>query len=257
MEWVGNIDCEHVPLTLPIALLLLLFRLRNATADHMRLQPAGAILLLLSSCCFAGDWLIEEPLLLSIGIWSGGLSLLLYLYRKPSRDGLLFPFLLLAFSFPPPRFILQFFVHGILQRWNAFAASNVLNLFGYSAIASGTVVDIEGSLLNIVEACSGFRFLLAMLFFSLVAGERSTPESLPGRIALVALAVPLAFLANLARLTAGGVLLKTAGPQAADQFLHGWSILLGYAGAMVVFVLAARTIAEFFRTPENAREITA
>jgi len=75
-----------------------------------------------------------------------------------------FPILLLLFTFPiPPTLYAQ--ITGPLQSLATNLSQTCLELLGYSALREGNLLELPHYRLSIVEACSGIRSLVTLLFF--------------------------------------------------------------------------------------------
>lgn len=96
-----------------------------------------------------------------------------------------------------------------LQDIAAAGAHVLLNLIGFDADRSGNVLTVWSNgvahPLNVAEACSGMRMLVAFLALGVAMAYAGLPR-LWQRIALVALGVPIAVLVNVLRVVTLGLL---------------------------------------------------
>jgi exosortase len=102
-------------------------------------------------------------------------------------------------------------------------AAGILTVAGIGVIREGNILDVGGHKVAVVEACNGIRYLLSLGFMAVVFAYLS--DSKPWmRLVLLAAAVPVAILANAARVAAAGWLpsLETGLPHA----VCGWFIFL-------------------------------
>jgi exosortase len=108
-----------------------------------------------------------------------------------------FPVLFFLTAVPwPPRFEQP--LTGGLMSSVASATTEVLHWLGIEAQSSGGAIALRSGLVGITEACSGIRSLQAGMMFGLAMGEWFLLR--PGRrIFLLAVAIGLALLTNLAR----------------------------------------------------------
>lgn len=144
---------------------------------------------------------------------------------------LLFPLLLLLLMIPIPELIYQQITFP-LQLLASELAERVLSFLGYPVLREGNVLELASQKLQVVEACSGIRSLLALTFLSLVYGHFFT-KTLWIRGALLLATVPVAIAANAGRVTFTGIL-SEIDPEYATGFFHtasGWVLFL------VAFVL--------------------
>jgi exosortase len=102
-----------------------------------------------------------------------------------------------------------------------------LQTFGLPALAEGNVIVLEDYRLGVIDACSGLGML--MTFFALsTAVALVVPRPLMDRLVIVASAVPIAVIANVARITATGVVYQALGEDAAQTLFHdlaGWLMM--------------------------------
>ncbi len=116
-----------------------------------------------------------------------------------------------------------------LQRVATVASTWSLEVLGFRATSEGNIIWInDDTRIGVVEACGGLSMLLA--FFALaVAFALVLRRPLLDKLLLVASAIPIALLANVARITLTGVLHEMTGSEAAHVFFHdlaGWFMML-------------------------------
>lgn len=125
-----------------------------------------------------------------------------------------FPIFLLIFSIPlPDRYFSEMTMP--LRQVATVLSTGTLNLLpGVSAVAQATVIDYTRQLasgglvsgrLNVEEACSGMRLLMAFLAMGAIMAYLMREKPLWHRIALLALCVPIAIFCNYIRVTITGV----------------------------------------------------
>jgi exosortase len=143
--------------------------------------------------------------------------------------------LFLAFVIPLP-YRFQFLLGGALQAAATAASTYALQTFGVPALAEGNVILLTDTRLGVVEACNGLSMLVT--FFALATGvaivaRRSWPE----RIAIVLSAVPIAVIANVARITVTGLLFEANRGDLARAVFHdlaGWLMMPLALGMLLV-----------------------
>lgn len=151
-----------------------------------------------------------------------------------------FPIAFLLFMIPLPAIILNllaFPLQLMAAKWATFA----LQLLDLPVYREGNIIFLPRLSLEIVEACSGLRSLMALVALSVIWAYLSQPTVFK-RVILVLLAIPIALVANAFRIWTTGMLAHWVGPQAADGFYHafaGWLvfvvawILLSFAGVVL------------------------
>lgn len=115
-----------------------------------------------------------------------------------------------------------------LQRVATLASTNALQTLGFFAEAEGNVILLSDSELGVVEACSGLRMFVtfcAMTTAVAVLMKRSWIQ----KVIVVASALPLAMICNIARITLTGVVRETLGERMAQLVFHdlaGWLMIV-------------------------------
>jgi exosortase len=107
------------------------------------------------------------------------------------------------------------------------ASTYLLQTLGFMAFAEGNVIQLNEAKIGVVEACSGLSMLITFIALSTAA---ALIVKLPvlDRTVLVASSIPVALLANIARITLTGILHVTVGGRTATTFFHdlaGWAMI--------------------------------
>jgi len=104
----------------------------------------------------------------------------------------------------------------------ARSAAGVCQAIGLDAKLSGTIVRLPGYTMQIVAPCSGMSSLVSLMPLAALLGHLSGAR--PGRIAMLILsAFPIAYVANVTRLTLTALLGVSFGAKVASGFLHDLS----------------------------------
>ena len=95
------------------------------------------------------------------------------------------------------------------------------------AFSEGNVIQLNEARIGVVEACSGLSMLIT--FIALSTGMALVVKRpLLDKIVLVLSAIPVALVANIARITLTGILHEKVGGKVADHFYHdlaGWVMI--------------------------------
>jgi exosortase len=129
-----------------------------------------------------------------------------------------FPLAFLAFMAPLPDALIPA-LSLPLQHLAAWFTGHALGAMGVPVARDGLLIHIPGVVLHITEACNGLRFLLAMIVVG-TAFAWATQGRTGRRAAVLGLAVVIAVVANLVRVTGTGLLAHHWGPEAALGFFH-------------------------------------
>lgn len=216
--WARVADYSHGYLVAPIAGFILFLRRDGLRKVTIAPSPYGFVPLAIGFVLlfFGARYYLEPLQQLSLIIWLigvvwllGGGKLLLW-----ALPGILF----LAFMFPIPfRYEYKFAV--TLQRLGTAGSCWLLQSMGQPAFATGNVINLGDHKLEVAQACSGLRMLMAFLAlcsaYAIVA-DRPIWE----KIFIVLLALPIAIVSNILRITITGFLYQYASADLAHRFTH-------------------------------------
>jgi exosortase D (VPLPA-CTERM-specific) len=110
-----------------------------------------------------------------------------------------------------------------------------LQVVGVTAFREGNVIDLGPVQLQVVEACSGIRYLFPLAALTLLCAYLFR-DRLWKRVVLVLSALPISVLVNGFRIGIVGILVELYGPQAAEGFFHlfeGWVLFMASLSLMV------------------------
>ena len=127
-------------------------------------------------------------------------GLVLILHGIPLWRIVQFPVLFLGFAANLPHVVLDALSQWI-QHATATGAAFVTEGLGFAIMQHGNLLTVPGMTLEVAEVCSGFRKLTSLTVIATLFGYLY-PLSLLRRILLVALMIPIALIANTARLCA-------------------------------------------------------
>jgi exosortase len=155
----------------------------------------------------------------------GGLTVYHYGFRQLLRWWL--PFLLACLAIPLPELVTQTLALPLQFKASRMGAA-MMEMRGIPVRLTGNVIRIPGHELFVTEACSGLRSLTALLSLAVLMGGLMlrTPLS---RVALVALAIPIAIVINGVRVFVTGFLVYFVSPELGSGFMHvteGWLMFL-------------------------------
>jgi exosortase len=132
-----------------------------------------------------------------------------------------------------------------LQRFATILSTFALQTLGFPAVAEGNVILLSEVELGIVEACSGLRMLV--IFFALAAAVALLiRRPLWEKVVLVASAAPIALAANVARITATGMLHELVGSRLANAVFHDFAGWVMMPLALTLLWLELRILARLF-----------
>ena len=221
---------------IPVIALYLLWEKR----DKLRTIPAtpswaGLVPLLLGICLFFLGELGGEYYASYISSWLVLLGFVWIYSGWTVVKATAFPIFFLIAMFPFPGFInnnltLQ------LKLLSSKLGVLLMQWYGLSAYREGNVIDLGFTQLQVVDACSGLRYLFPLLVMGILLAYFYR-AALWKRILLVLSTVPLTIITNSLRIAMTGVLYEIWGPQVAEEFFHGFSGWLIFIFGLAVLLL--------------------
>lgn len=137
------------------------------------------------------------------------------------------PIFFLIFSIPLPYFI-EALLTAKLQLLSSDFGVAFLRLIGTSVYLEGNLIDLGQYRLQVVEACSGLRYLYPLMSIGFLMAYMYH-ESYIKKAVIFITTIPITVLMNSARIAMVGILVDTWGNEMADGFLHyfeGWIVFM-------------------------------
>lgn len=134
---------------------------------------------------------------------------------------------ILFFMVPLPNFI-YFNLSQKLQLISSEIGVWVIRLFGISVFLEGNVIDLGTYKLQVVEACSGLRYLFPLMTLGVIVAVFFNAPMWK-RVLVFVSTIPITVLMNSFRIGVIGVLVDRYGSEQAEGFLHdfeGWVIFM-------------------------------
>lgn len=145
-----------------------------------------------------------------------------------------FPLLLSIAMFPFPN-IINNNLSLKLKLISSALGVKMLQLSGMTAFREGNVIDLGFTRLQVVDACSGLRYLLPLLILGLLLAYYFRAPFWK-RALLVLSTLPLTIVVNSFRIASVGMLFPVFGPRVAEGFFHdfsGWLIFMVSLGILL------------------------
>lgn len=146
-------------------------------------------------------------------------------------------FIYLLFAIPLPRLI-EVALTAKMQILSTTMGVAILQVFGIPVFQDGNIIDLGVSKLQVVEACSGLRYLFPFMSFGFLVAFLFE-GSLWKRIVIFLSTIPMTLGMNALRIAVAGVLVNLWGSGMVEGFIHdfeGWVVF-----ALCVFVLLVET----------------
>lgn len=152
----------------------------------------------------------------------------------------LFPWAFLFLMIPIPAIIFNQITLP-LQLLASKVASATLSGMGVPVFCEGNIISLAAMRLDVAEACSGIRSLMSLITLAIIYGYLLERRVLV-RVALAVAAIPIAVVANSARIVGTGLLVQYWGSDKAEGFSHlSWGLLV-FVISLVMLYLFHRII---------------
>lgn len=158
----------------------------------------------------------------------------------PALRVLAFPLAFLLLAVPIPSIIFNQIAFPLQLLASRVGESTLLAL-DIPVLREGNVIVLAHTSLEVAEACSGIRSLISLLTLGIVFGYFSDPRP-PVRTIIALSTIPIAIVANAARVAGTGVAAHYYGAEAAEGFFHTFSGWLVFVVAFAMVILVTRLV---------------
>jgi exosortase D (VPLPA-CTERM-specific) len=233
--WTESEDYSH-GIFVPLISVFLIWQARHriAKADaEMSWWGLGAILAGLV-LYWIGE-LATVYVLQHLSLWLVIVGLVIASIGIRRARAIAFPLSYLVTSIPLPVFLYAS-LSSQLQLWSSALGVACLQLVGVTAFRDGNVIDLGAVQLQVVEACSGIRYLLPLTSLALLCAYLFK-DRMWKRVILVLSSIPISIVVNGFRIGMIGVLVEWYGQGAAEGFYHlfeGWVLFMASLGLLIL-----------------------
>lgn len=197
-------DNSYGYLVIPLFLYLCWEKKNSFHFEQFSWSIAGLAVTFLSTFLLLIGEVGSMETLLFVGIWGSIVGVMATLYGKRLKH-LLFPILILLFLAPLPPYLNQTLTFQLKLLASSLAAV-MLRASGVSVLMDGNILDFGVAQLQVVDACSGLRYVMPMLLITLLIGHFVLGNRWWRQSFLVVLALPLTIVVNVVRIWITGLL---------------------------------------------------
>ncbi|MDL2337723.1 MAG: VPLPA-CTERM-specific exosortase XrtD [Pseudomonadota bacterium] len=163
------------------------------------------------------------------------------------------PLAILFFMIPLPQFLLRELSQQ-LQLLSSQMGVGLIRLFGISVFLEGNVIDLGSYKLQVVEACSGLRYLFPLMVLGFLAAY-FFQGSWWKRALIVLSTIPLTIVINSLRIGLIGVTVEHWGPKMAEGLLHDFEGWFMFMVCIVLLVAEMTLLARIGDKPASLRAV--
>ena len=226
-DWWTDDNYSHGFLIIPIAVYLAWERRHRFAATLNRPSNAGLVVVVGSTGVLMAGILGSELFLTRISILGTVTGSVLFLFGWQRLRVLAFPVAFLVLMIPLPAIIFNQIAFP-LQLLASRVGEMTLSSVDIPVLREGNVLILANTTLEVAQACSGIRSLVSLLTLGIMFGY-FTDQRAWVRLFIAASTVPIAIVANAARVAGTGIAAHQFGPAAAEGFLHefsGWVVFI-------------------------------
>ena len=247
--WFSHSDNSHAVLV-PFISLYFAWSKREELAETVKTSSfLGGLFLTLCLALFLISYVGGIAFGVRLMIVASLIGLLWTCWGWASLRMLAFPLGFLFFMVPIPDTLLNM-VSFPLQLQATKISTWIISQFSIPVYREGNMLYFVQTQLEVAEACSGIRSIVALSMLSVLLAFLSD-LGWPKKIFLVACAIPVALLANILRVSGTGILAHFYGDKVARGFLHDFSGLVVFLFGLAAMLLISRILTLTSRKPQG------
>ncbi len=234
VKWWKRDDYSYCYL-IPFIVLYLLWEKKNDFADKAAMPDWKGIILLAIGIMFY--WLGElggEFYIIYLSSWAILLGICILNMGIRKVKTIIFPVCFILTMFPLPNFF-NFKITLVLKIISSKLGVMMMHAYGMSAYREGNIIDLGFTKLQVVDACSGLRYLFPMIVLSLLVAYFYKAK-LWKKFVIVLSSVPLTIFTNSLRIALTGILSEKFGSKVVDGFFHDFEGLLIFMLTLAVLL---------------------
>jgi exosortase len=240
-QWWSDPDYSHGFVVAPLACWLIWSRRQEIARAGRAPRAIGLAICIGAMALLTLGILGAELFLTRISFLIFVVGAIVFVLGWRSLRPLAFPLALLVLTIPVPAIVVSR-VTLSLQLMASTGAEVLLRTAGVAVLREGNVLVLSNATLQVAEACSGIRSLLALVTLGLLVA-RARGTRWPDRSAIIASAIPIAVLVNAGRVAASAFAAHWYGRAVVEGVVHdalGWLMFLVAFGLLAA---VARTLA--------------
>jgi exosortase len=239
-DWSADPNYQHGFLIPPVAAYLVWERRRQLMGTAPSPSVLGALWILGSVCVLLVGVLGAELFLTRIALLGTLAGIVVFLLGWAHLRIVAFPLLFMLLMIPLPAIVFNQIAFP-LQLLASRVGEVGLSAAGIPVLREGNIIVLANTSLEVAEACSGIRSLITLLALGIMYGYLTDSRS-SVRVLIAASTIPVAIIANSARVAGTGIAAHYYGAAAAQGFFHTFSGWLVFVVAFMLLSLVARLV---------------
>ncbi len=239
-EWFNNPDYSH-GFIIPVVALYMVW----GTRDTLKTTPTnpsnwGFLILIIGAVGFIAGYIGAEHFLQRTSFLIVIMGTVVSLAGLNFARIIIVPVLFLVFMIPLPAIIWKDFAFS-LKLFATGVAVYFMDALGMAVLRQGNVIHLPGTVLEVVDACSGLRSLVSLLAMSVIIAYYSALMSWKKWV-LILSAIPIAITSNIIRLIITALLTQRVGLQVTEGVYHSLSGLFTFILGLGMFFVVYRIL---------------
>ena len=231
-DWAVDPNYSHGFIVPLISLYLLWTARRDGDEIALRRSNAGLVVVLLGLLLFVAGTAAAEYFTARLSFVITLFGLTWYLFGDELIKRGWFAFFFLCFMVPIP-YVVYYALSFPLQLLATRITVGLLNAIGMGVIQQGNMIHLEGGhALEVAEACSGMRSLVALLALGALYAYWSQRSAI-GKLLVFASTIPISVIANVVRVFVTSLLVATVTDKVTEEPLHS---IMGLSVFVVAFI---------------------
>jgi exosortase D (VPLPA-CTERM-specific) len=238
---------------IPFIVLYLMWEKRGELANTANKDTWSGFLLLVPGICLF--WLGElagEFFILYFSSWLILMGLCWLTLGLEKMKIVFFPLAFCLTMFPLPNFINVKITFG-LKLISTKLGVLMMRAYGMSAFQDGNVIDLGFTKLQVVDACSGLRYLFPLIVLGILVAYFFRSQWWK-KIVIVISTIPITIFTNSLRIAFTGILSEHFGSKVVEGFFHDFEGLVIFMFALGCLVLEMVLLAKLFPEPKTVKQ---
>lgn len=240
LAWWTDDNYSHGFLIVPVAVYFAWERRRRFVAAPVAPSSAGLVIIIGSVFVLTAGVLGSELFLTRISIVGTLVGIVLFLFGWQRLRVLAFPLAFLLLMIPIPAIIFNQIAFP-LQLLASRVGEAAISAAHIPVLREGNVLILANTTLEVAEACSGIRSLVSLLTLGIVFGYVADSRGWVRTLIAVS-AVPVAVVANGARVAGTGIAAHVFGAAAAEGFFHEFSGWVVFVSSFLMILALHRVV---------------
>ncbi len=171
----------------------------------------------------------------AVSVWITLAGAGLLIFGREIVKKLAFPFIILAFIVPLPPFVNNLFTFRLKLISSALSVK-LMQIAGLSVFREGNIIDLGVTQLQVVDACSGLRYVYPLLLMGFIFAYMFHKKWWE-KIVIILATIPISVISNALRIAITGYLTANVSKELADGFFHGFSGWLIFVISFLLLVI--------------------